>query len=75
MDFRDAWLGMTREQRDALVARLETSYGYLQKLSGGFGVPSLEFAQKLKRELPALDMDGFIRAKEGAGKRHTIAAS
>lgn len=77
MDFRDAWLGMPRAQRDQLAQRMGTSYKYLQKLAGGFGLPSLEFAQKMREVLPevlgdsrvTLDMAGFVRAKQEAGAR------
>lgn len=69
MDFRDIWLGMTKPERLTLSERLGTSYKYLQKLAGGFGVPSLAFAQEMKNAMPDLDIEGFIRAKERAGKR------
>lgn len=75
MDFRDLWLGMPRPDREALVSKLGTSYGYLQKLAGGFGMPSLEFAQQMKAVVPELDVECFIRAKEFAAKRKRAKAS
>lgn len=75
MDFRDIWLGMKKQEREALAARLGTSYGYLQKLSGGFGTPSLDFAQAIKCVLPKVDLAGFARARQRAGKRARGAAS
>ena len=69
MDFRDKWLGMPTPDRHQLAARLGTSYKYLQKLAGGFGLPSLQFIAKLQEELPDLDPAGFLRAKADAGRR------
>jgi hypothetical protein len=74
MKFRDAWLGMPRTQRERLAAACGTSYRYLQKLSGGFGVPSVEFAHRLSvamKELTGeeLDIGGFVEAKMEAGRR------
>lgn len=71
MDFRDIWLGMGRPERDALASKLGTSYKYLQKLAGGFGLPSLTFAEAIKRELPRVDLAGFSRARLRAGRRAT----
>lgn len=76
MNFRDAWLGMPRPQREELASRCGTSYKYLQKLAGGFGLPSVEFAHRLHEALQEvlgrggeLDMAGFIAAKREAGRR------
>lgn len=69
MDFREAWLGMSRQERESLAAKLGTSYKYLQKLSGGFGMPSLDFAEAVKQELPKVDLAGFARARQRAGQR------
>jgi hypothetical protein len=66
---------MPRPQRVELAERIGTSYAYLQKLAGGFGTPSLEFAQRIKEALPKVDMEGFLRAKQGAGKRGYAQAS
>lgn len=68
-DFREIWLRMERADRVALAEKVGSSYGYLQRLSGGFKMPSLRFAQRLKVALPRMTMDGFERAAEGAGKR------
>lgn len=68
-DFRPLWLGMTRIERERLVAKVATTYGYLQKLSGGFAMPSMAFAWRLKRVLPALNLAGFERATQEAGHR------
>lgn len=69
MDFRDLWLGMPKQDRQSLADKLGTSYKYLQKIAGGFGLPSLELAQAIKDELPTVDVAGFIRAKQRAGRR------
>lgn len=74
MDFRDIWLGMRRSEREALAGRLGTSYKYLQKLAGGFGMPSLEFAEAIKGELPRVDLAGFSRARRAAGRRARAAS-
>lgn len=55
----------------ALAAQIGTSYQYLQKLSGGFGMPSLTMAERLKQALPALDWAGYSRARAQAGRRGT----
>lgn len=68
-DFREIWLRMSREDRVALATKVGSSYAYLQRLSGGFKMPSLRFAQRLKLELPRMSMDGFERAAADAGKR------
>lgn len=68
-DFREIWLRMERAERDALADRVGSTYAYLQRLSGGFKMPSLRFAQRLKVALPRMTMDGFERAAAGAGKR------
>lgn len=75
MDFRDLWLGMPRPKREQLARRVGTSYAYLQKLAGGFGTPSLEFVQRMKVVLPKLDVEGFLRAKQQAGKRARVTTS
>ena len=69
MDFREIWLGMPTVDRRELASKVGSSYGYLQKLAGGFGMPSMEFADKLKQELPSLDLAGFIKARKQAGRR------
>lgn len=69
MDFREIWLGMRRPERMALADRLGTSYQYLQKLSGGFGMPSLAMAERLQQALPQVDWSGYSRAKAHAGRR------
>jgi len=70
MDFRDIWLRMTRAEREALAAKAGTTYKYLQKLSGGFAVPSMAMAQRIKDALgKRLDIDGFMKAAREAGRR------
>lgn len=75
MDFRDKWLGMPTQDRHQLASRLGTSYKYLQKLAGGFGLPSLHFVSKLQEELPDIDPSGFMRAKADAGRRSSARPS
>ena len=67
--FRDIWLDMEVKDRRAMAKRINTSYAYLQALSGGFKMPSLRFAAKLAAELPSLDITGFARTAADAGKR------
>lgn len=68
-DFRSIWLRMPVPDRRQLADDLGTSYRYLQGISGGFKVPSMRFAQRMKQELPRLSLDGFQRAADEAGKR------
>lgn len=68
-DFRTHWLNMERPGRERLARRVKASYKYLQKLSLGFGMPSLPLSQRLAKALPGLDMEGFERAALSAGKR------
>lgn len=69
IDFRDIWLGLSDEDRRGLAKAVGSSYKYLQKLSGGFGMPSMALADKLKDVLPGMSMTGFRRAAAGAGRR------
>lgn len=68
-DFRNLWLNMPVPERKKLVAAVGTSYPYLQAISGGFKLPSLRFAAKLREHMPTLNLDGFERAALDAGKR------
>lgn len=68
-DFRSIWLRWDRQRRQDLADKLGTSYAYLQKIAGGFGKPSLDFAQRMKAEIPRLDLAGFGRAAQDAGRR------
>lgn len=67
--FRDWWLASTRPQREALAQQVNLSYRYLQKLSGGFSMPSRNLEKALKRLIPGLDCDGFEKAAQEAGHR------
>jgi hypothetical protein len=70
MNFRDTWLRMKRAEREALAEKVGTTYKYLQKLSGGFAVPSMAMAQRIKDALgKRLDIDGFMKASLEAGNR------
>ena len=69
-DFRTIWLAMPVPDRRKLAKRLGgLSYGYLQRISGGFATPSFALVQQMKKILPTMDLDGFARAAKGAGKR------
>ncbi|CAB4159355.1 hypothetical protein UFOVP707_87 [uncultured Caudovirales phage] len=67
--FRDWWLASTRPQREAVGLKVDRSYRYLQKLSGGFARPSYPLLQDLKRAIPGLDDAGFEKAAQEAGQR------
>ncbi|MBI5270664.1 MAG: hypothetical protein HY856_13415 [Burkholderiales bacterium] len=70
MNFRDIWLRMKHDERVALAEKVGSTYLYLQKISGGFAVPSLALAQRLKGALgKRLALDGFLSEHELAGKR------
>lgn len=68
-DFRRIWLSMPVAQRHDLATNVGSTYKYLQKLAGGFGTPSMAFADRLRKQLPDLDYTGFQRARKSAGRR------
>lgn len=83
MNFRDLWLSLPRAKREQLAHDAGTSYKYLQKLSGHFGVPSVQLIQRLKACYPRLTYEGFLpeadgrkrsAAKRPAAKRKRVAA-
>lgn len=61
--FRDLWLNTNRAERERWAKAIGTSYGYLQKLAGEFAVPSMRFAQRMKKVLPRLDLAAFGRTE------------
>jgi transcriptional regulator with XRE-family HTH domain len=80
MNFRSIWLSMKRPAREQLACAIGSSYAYLQKLAGGFGSPSMEFAKRLEDGLRklghegSLEIDGFIAARQEAGQRLVLAS-
>lgn len=68
-DFRPIWLAMPMLERHKLAKRAGVSYKYLQRMSGGFAMPSMDLATKLKKHIPTLDFEGFARAVKLAGRR------
>ena len=57
--FRDLWLNANRDERERWAREIGTTYGYLQKLGGEYAVPSMEFAIRMQRVLPRLDVSAF----------------
>lgn len=55
--FHSYWLGLSREQREELAKRARTTVGYLEKLAGGFGLPSLTKAAQIVRSTPGLGVE------------------
>jgi transcriptional regulator with XRE-family HTH domain len=80
MDFRSIWLSMKKQARQQLAEAAGSKYGYLQKLAGGYGMPSIDFVKKLEHGLhtlgidASLDIDGFVRARQEAGQRLVLAS-
>jgi hypothetical protein len=70
MNFRDIWLGMSVTDRRALASNIGTSYKYLEKLAGGFGLPSITMVERIRKHLPQVSNQGFIDAMLQAGHRH-----
>lgn len=68
-DFRQLWLNTPVPDRRAIAHKMGTSYRYLQRISGGFAKPSLDFALRLQTHFPTIDLTGFDRAVAQAGKR------
>lgn len=68
-DFRTVWLNTPVKDRRRVADQMGTSYRYLQRISGGFAKPSLDFALRLQKHFPTIDLAGFDRAVAMAGKR------
>lgn len=49
MNFHDYYFSLSSAERDKLAGRAGTSIGYLERLAGGFALPSLRFAVTLSR--------------------------
>ena len=60
MKFRELWLRMGTDERQEMARAVGTTYKYLQKLSGGFGTPSLVFAARMIEHYPVLTFEGFL---------------
>ncbi len=48
-NFHDYWFSMTSEPRSPMPRRVRTSVPYLEKLAGGFQLPSLHMATRMVR--------------------------
>ncbi len=48
-DFHDFYYGMSPGEREQYVKRAGTSIGYVERVAGGFALPSLRMAVKLVR--------------------------
>lgn len=61
--FRQHWLEADRATREQWAAKIGTSYKYLQKLSaadGKFGTPSVEFALKVHKAIPGVNIKPWL---------------
>ena len=46
-NFHDFFFGMSTQQRDTYATRIGTSIHYLERIAGGFCLPSLRMARRL----------------------------
>jgi len=64
-NFHDYYFGLTPKARDHLAQRAGTSIGYLERVAGGFALPSLRFAVVLVRaSLGKTSVDAIIKTYE-----------
>jgi hypothetical protein len=57
--FRTLWLNTNRAERERWAKAIGTSYGYLQKLAGEYAIPSADFALRMQKVIPRLDVSAF----------------
>lgn len=60
--FHDHWFGLPMAERDAVAARAKTTCAYMEKLAGGFALPSLRMATRITRAAahPDIDPGSFV---------------
>lgn len=47
--FHDYWFGLSRGERDIVIAELQTSDGYMKRLALGWALPGTPFVARLGR--------------------------
>jgi hypothetical protein len=69
-NFHDFYYGMEPAEREKYAARVGTTVGYLERVAGGFALPSLPMALRLvRRSKGGTSVDAIVRcyeAKSGA---------
>ena len=64
-DFHDYYFSLSPVSRQKLAERARTSIGYLERVAGGFALPSLRFAVVLsKASLGKTSVDAIVRTYE-----------
>lgn len=64
-DFHDFYFSLSPVARQKLADRAGTSIGYLERVAGGFALPSLRFAVVLsKASLGKTSVDAIVRTYE-----------
>lgn len=48
-DFHDFYFGLSNQQRERLAESAETTIGYLERVAGGFRLPTIPTAMKIVR--------------------------
>lgn len=64
MTFHDYWFALTGDKREKLAAKVGSSVGYLEKVAGGFQLPSMHMATRLVRSARGLTYDAIVRTYE-----------
>lgn len=62
--FHDYWFGMPSDKRAKLADKIGTSVGYLEKVAGGFQLPSMHMATRMVRAARGLSYDAIVRTYE-----------
>ena len=64
-DFHDFYFGMSADEREAYVKRAGTSIGYVERVAGGFALPSLRMAVRLVRAArKKIGVESIVRTYE-----------
>ena len=64
-NFHDYYFSLSALSREKLAERAGTSIGYLERVAGGFALPSLRFAVILSRaSLGKTSIDAIVRTYE-----------
>lgn len=64
-DFHDFYFGMSAKERDEYVKRAGTSIGYVERVAGGFALPSLRMAVRLVRAAKKkIGVESIVRTYE-----------
>ena len=67
-DFHDYYFGLSNQQREALAESASTTIGYLERVAGGFRLPTIPTAMRIVRAAKnRTSLNAIIRTYE---KRH-----